>query len=75
LAWNYSVASGTTTDNAQGLGIDNVQLSNPLQPNAVTVTALSAANDNTASIPVVFVAGFALTITGVVILRRRSRAA
>ncbi|MBS1564213.1 MAG: Ig-like domain-containing protein, partial [Bacteroidetes bacterium] len=23
LAWNYSVASGTTTSNAQGLGIDN----------------------------------------------------
>ena len=30
LAWNYSVASGTTTTNAQGLGIDNVNLTSPL---------------------------------------------
>jgi len=26
LAWNYSVISGTTTTNAQGLGIDNVSI-------------------------------------------------
>ncbi len=26
LAWNYSVASGTTTTNAQGLGIDDVSI-------------------------------------------------
>lgn len=26
LAWNYSVTSGTTTSNAQGLGIDNFQI-------------------------------------------------
>jgi hypothetical protein len=26
LAWNYSVTSGTTTSNAQGLGIDNVSI-------------------------------------------------
>lgn len=26
LAWNYSVTSGTTTSNAQGLGIDNVSV-------------------------------------------------
>lgn len=26
LAWNYSVATGTTTSNAQGLGIDNISV-------------------------------------------------
>jgi hypothetical protein len=30
LAWNYSVTSGTTTTNAQGLGIDNFSMGNPL---------------------------------------------
>jgi hypothetical protein len=74
LAWNYSLATGATTTNAQGLGIDNVQLSTPLQPNAVTVTDLAAAHTE-ASIPVVFLAGLTLTIAAVFILRRRSRSA
>ena len=30
LAWNYSVTSGTTTSNAQGLGIDNVTVTVPV---------------------------------------------
>jgi hypothetical protein len=29
LAWNYSVASGSTTSNAQGLGVDDVSISVP----------------------------------------------
>jgi hypothetical protein len=29
LAWNYSVASGSTTTNAQGLGIDNFSMDSP----------------------------------------------
>lgn len=28
LAWNYSVASGTTASNAQALGIDNIEIKN-----------------------------------------------
>jgi hypothetical protein len=74
LAWNYSVSSAGSTTNAQGLGIDNVQISNPLQPSAVAVTAMSAAN-NAASIPIIFLVGLVLTISGAIILRRRSRAA
>ncbi len=44
LAWNYSVTSGTTTSNAQALGIDNVTISAvglPADPTAVTATAAS----------------------------------
>jgi len=39
LAWNYSVTSGTTTSNAQGLGIDNFSIGNPL---AVTLASFEA---------------------------------
>ncbi|MBE2235241.1 MAG: hypothetical protein IAE85_17225 [Anaerolinea sp.] len=39
LAWNYSVTTGTTTSNAQGLGIDNFSMNNPL---AVALADFSA---------------------------------
>ncbi|HSN74896.1 MAG TPA: hypothetical protein VL334_07370 [Anaerolineae bacterium] len=39
LAWNYSVTSGTTTSNAQGLGIDNFSIGNP---QAITLANFSA---------------------------------
>ena len=43
LAWNYSVTSGTTTSNAQGLGIDNFSMGNPL---AVTLADFHARQVN-----------------------------
>lgn len=36
LAWNYSVTSGTTTSNAQALGIDNVVINNILSGDVTT---------------------------------------
>ena len=45
LAWNYSVTSGSTTSNAQGLGIDNVNLVNPL---AAALADFSAAPNGNA---------------------------
>ena len=45
LAWNYSVTSGTTTSNAQGLGIDNFSIGNPL---AVTLAGFSAVQQDNA---------------------------
>ncbi|MFZ2360758.1 MAG: hypothetical protein WA040_15565, partial [Anaerolineae bacterium] len=45
LAWNYSVTSGTTTSNAQGLGIDNFSMNNPL---AITLAEFSAAQQGDA---------------------------
>ncbi|KAA9340149.1 T9SS type A sorting domain-containing protein [Adhaeribacter soli] len=61
LAWNYSVASGTTTSNAQALGIDNIKIkaSGVQVPNPVPViTTLSPNNAAAGS------AGFTLTING-----------
>ncbi len=37
LAWNYSVTSGTTTSNAQALGIDNVSVSGVTTFNTITL--------------------------------------
>ncbi|HSN76173.1 MAG TPA: hypothetical protein VL334_13950 [Anaerolineae bacterium] len=45
LAWNYSVTSGTTTSNAQGLGIDNFSMANPT---AVTLSDFHAAQQGDA---------------------------
>ncbi len=39
LAWNYSVTTAATTSNAQGLGIDNFSMNNPL---AVALADFSA---------------------------------
>src|SRR5215831_944283 len=51
LAWNYSVASGSTTSNAQALAIDDISilgLSNTSSnPTATNPTATGAANPNT----------------------------
>ncbi|MDP2038873.1 MAG: hypothetical protein Q8L04_15945, partial [Ignavibacteria bacterium] len=50
LAWNYSVTSGTTTSNAQALGIDNFEMNNisaggtdtaPLTPKSKAATNIS----------------------------------
>jgi hypothetical protein len=43
LAWNYSVTSGATTANAQGLGIDDFSMGNPL---AVTLADFHAQQVN-----------------------------
>ncbi len=40
LAWNYSVTSSTTTSNAQGLGIDNFQITGGVLP--VRLASLAA---------------------------------
>lgn len=39
LAWNYSVTSGTTTSNAQALGIDNVSITANTATSNPTITA------------------------------------
>ncbi len=69
LAWNYSVMSGSTSTNAQGLGIDNVSLGSPLQPTAITLRGLSASSGGTA-LPVM---GLALAglLVGAVVVRRK----
>ena len=52
LAWNYSVASGTTTSNAQALGIDDITITGivddtPPPDTAPAVTASAPANGAT----------------------------
>jgi endonuclease I len=49
LAWNYSVTSGTTTSNAQALGIDNFIMNNiggtstaPIAPTVLSATNITA---------------------------------
>lgn len=74
LAWNYSVPTGSTVTNAQALGIDNVQLSNPLRPSAVTLTNLSAVN-RSITVPIIPLLGVFLAIALALLLRRRSRTA
>ncbi len=51
LAWNYSATSGTTTTNAQALGIDNVSITAAGSASAptVTTTAVSAITTTTAT--------------------------
>lgn len=47
LAWNYSVTSGTTTSNAQALGIDDVSITANGEPSpsiSVNLTSLSGFN-------------------------------
>ncbi|HMG36330.1 MAG TPA: DNA/RNA non-specific endonuclease [Blastocatellia bacterium] len=44
LAWNYSVASGTTTTNAQGLAIDNISVLGIAGGGATSPTGVGAAN-------------------------------
>lgn len=72
LAWNYSVPTGTTATNAQGLGIDNFQISDPGQPNAVQAVSVSARSHST-------VAVLPLTVLGLIgawlIFHHRSRTA
>ncbi len=75
LAWNYSVPTGSTVTNAQGLGIDNFQISNPLQPNAVQAVSLSARSSGNVAILPLTVLGLMGLIGVWLILRRRSRAA
>ena len=65
LAWNYSVATGTTTSNAQALGVDNVRIHNPLQPNAVALSGLNATS------PFAALAVGLLAAAGLVVLRKR----
>jgi hypothetical protein len=75
LAWNYSVPTGSTVTNAQGLGIDNFQISDPRQPNAVQVVNISARSNGTIAILPLTILGL-IGLTGAwLILRRRSRAA
>ncbi|MDH7516433.1 MAG: Calx-beta domain-containing protein [Bacteroidota bacterium] len=62
LAWNYSVASGTTTSNAQGLGIDDVSVtattsSGPLPTSVQFATATASALENAGTV------GVTVTIT------------
>ena len=53
FAWNYSVASGTTTSNAQALGVDDISItpvgSAPVSP-AVTTTAATGVASATATL-------------------------
>jgi hypothetical protein len=46
LAWNYSVTSGTTTSNAQALGVDNVSVTaiTSIVDNPPTVTSTNPSN-------------------------------
>lgn len=51
LAWNYSVTSGTTTSNAQALGIDDVSITangsaNPADPASFTATSAGVSQIN-----------------------------
>lgn len=41
LAWNYSVATGTTTSNAQALGIDDVTITATAAANSITLSPIT----------------------------------
>jgi len=73
LAWNYSVTSGSTTTNAQGLGIDNVHLDSPLQPTAITLRTFSASSvplsPPAVALPLL---GLVAVVGGLVAYRRRA---
>jgi endonuclease G len=47
LAWNYSVTSGTTTSNAQGLAIDNISILGLNAGGATNPSGVGTANPNT----------------------------
>jgi len=47
LAWNYSVTSGSTATNAQGLGIDNFSIIGTAAPVPTNPTGVGTANPNT----------------------------
>jgi predicted extracellular nuclease len=49
LAWNYSVASGTTTSNAQGLGIDDVSILGVAAAGATDPSGVGAAHPDRAA--------------------------
>lgn len=57
LAWNYSVASGTTTTNAQALAIDNISVLGVAGPPPTSPSGTGAANPSTV------VAGSATLVT------------
>ncbi len=59
---------------AVATALDNVQLSDPRQPNAMTVTTLSPTG-NISSLTVAFLAGTLLTISSALAWRRWSRVA
>jgi endonuclease G len=65
LAWNYSVASGTTTSNAQALGIDDITITGivddtPPPDSAPAVTNIAPAN-GAINVPVASTIGVTLT--------------
>ncbi len=72
LAWNYSVSTGSTTTNAQGLGIDSVHIDTPLTPTAITLNRFDANSESgNLSIVILLIALSAIMLSGALIARRR----